>query len=446
MPGPRLTFLGGVHEIGGNKILVEDGPDRLLFDFGPSFSPRFEEFYLNFLQPRSTSPVKDLLEFDLLPRLSGLYSEEALHGADLPYAPPEVHGVFVSHAHFDHAGHLRLIDPTIPVYLGDGTRTLLDAIETSGSTHYGEHDYRSLAPGRPVRIGHLEVEAFPVDHSVPFAFGYLIRTSAGTVVYTGDYRAHGPRAADTHAFLDAAAAERPIALITEGTRAGPDRRKNFSEQGVRESVDGLLAESDRLAIASCYPRDIDRLTTLYRAAREADRELVVSAKTAHLLATAAPLLDRAAPVPGRSEGLRVYRRPKKTYYKWERPFTDGAVEAAELRDHGARYLLELGLPHFAELIDLRPEPGSPYIHSMSEPFSEDDLDDQVLHNWLEHFGLSFHQFHASGHCSSTELMEVVAKVAPRELVPVHTEHPEAFRKGPAPVRLPVLGEPMELGP
>lgn len=446
MAGPRITFLGGVREIGGNKILIEDGPDRILFDFGPSFSPRFEAFYLNFLQPRSTSPVKDLLEFDLLPRVEGLYARDALNGADLAYAPPEVHGVFISHAHFDHAGHLKLIDPEIPVYVGTGTKTLLDAIETSGSTHYGEHDYRTLEPSRPVRVGHLEVQAFPVDHSVPFAFGYLIRTREGTIAYTGDYRAHGPRASDTHAFVAAASEARPELLITEGTRAGPDPRRNFSEAGVREGVDSLLEGSRRLAIASCYPRDIDRLTTLYQAARAVDRELVVSTKTAHLLATAAPLLARETPVPGRSEGLRVYRRPKKVYYKWERAFEDEAVESATLARHPQRYLLELGLTHFAELIDLRPEPGSPYIHSMSEPFSEDDLDDEVLHNWVDHFGLAFHQFHASGHCSGSELLEVADRVAPRTLVPVHTEHPEAFAKARATVRPPVLGEPMSLRP
>ena len=446
MAGPRITFLGGVREIGGNKIVIEDGPDRVLFDFGPSFSGRTEEFYVNFLQPRSTSYVKDLLEFDLLPRVPGLYDEEALRGADLPYQPPEYHGVFVSHAHFDHAGFLELIDPKIPVYIGETTRTLFDAIEGSGNVRYGAHDYRPLAPGAPVKVGHLEVVAYPVDHSIPGAFGYLIRTREGTVAYTGDFRAHGPRAADTHAFLEAVRAERPRMLIMEGTRAGPDPRRNFTEQGVREGVDRLLEATPRLATVSCYPRDIDRLTTLYQAAQAAEREFVVSMKTAHLLTTAAPLLGRDAPVPGRSPGVRVYRRTKKTYYKFERPFLDGSVDAEYVRTHGGDLLLELGLPHFAELIDIRPDAGSAYIHSMSEPFSEDDVDDKVLHNWVDHFGLAFHQFHASGHCSATELWEVVRRTQPATLVPIHTEHPEAFEKAGVRLTLPERSVPFPLGP
>jgi ribonuclease J len=444
--GPSVTFLGGVHEIGGNKILVEDGPDRILFDFGPSFSDRWEQFYINFLQPRSTSPVKDLLEFDLLPRIEGLYSEEALHGSDLDYRPPEVHAVFVSHAHLDHAGHLDLIDPKIPVHVGAGTRQLLDTIQTAGTQKYGEHDWKVVPDGAKVTIGHLEVEPIPVDHSVPAAYGYLIRTRAGTIAYTGDFRMHGPRAAQTHTFLERAKAERPVALIMEGTRAGPDPRRNFSEAGVRQGVDALLHESDRLALVSCYPRDIDRLTTLYRAAREAGREFVVPVKTAHLLASMAAALGPEVPVPGRSEGLRVYARSKKKTFKWERPFLDDAVDAAYIRRRGSEILLSLDLPHFAELIDVRPPSGSPFIHSMSEPFSEDDVDDQVLHNWLDHFGLGFHQYHASGHCSGSELAHVAREISPAVVFPVHTEHPEEFAGfGPKSVP-PVKGTRYPLAP
>ena len=446
MPGPRITFLGGVREIGGNKIVIEDGPDRILFDFGPSFSPQFERFYVNFLAPRSTSPVKDLLEFDLLPRIEGLYSQEALYKSDLAYRPPEVHAVFVSHAHFDHAGHLELIDPTIPVHVNEGTKTILEAIESSGNNGYGEHDWRIYRPGDVVKVGRIEVRPFPVDHSIPHASGFLIRTSEGTIAYTGDFRAHGPRAQETLDFLAAAGAEKPEALIIEGTRAGPDPRKNFTEQGVREGVDGILESDHRLAIASCYPRDVDRITTLYRAAREAERDLVISMKTAHLLRTLAPFLPKEAPQPGRSEGLSVYKRTKRVYYKWEKEFLDDSIDAEFVRRQGRRLLLQLDLPHFAELIDIRPESGSPYIHSMSEPFSEDDVDDQVLHNWLDHFGLGFHQFHASGHCSGPELHQIGEEMRARTIFPIHTEHPEAFRSEHSKVVSPEKGIPLGLRP
>jgi ribonuclease J len=436
---PSVSFLGGVAEIGGNKVLVEDGPDRVLFDFGPAFSERMKQFYVNYLQPRSTSPVKDLLEFDLLPRVDGLYAREALAESDLAYRSPEVHGVFLSHAHIDHAGYLHLLDPEIPVYLGRGTKALLDLITTSGRRNYGAHDWRIFEDRAPIRIGRLEIVPYPVDHSVPFAYGYLVRTSAGTLVYTGDFRHHGPRAADTHAFLAAAEAEAPIALVTEGTRAGPDPRRNLSEAGVRTGIDRLLADLDRPAFACTYPRDVDRLRTLYAAARAADRTLVVPFRAAHLLASLAPELGPDLPVPGRTDGIAVYGRRKKLYAKWERPFLEEAVPSSEIRAHGRKYLLAIDLLNFPELIDLRPPAGSPFVHSMSEPFSEDDVDDRVLHNWIDHFGLTFHQMHASGHASGPELLEIVRTVAPGTVFPIHTQYPEFFRDGDRPVTLPELG-------
>jgi ribonuclease J len=440
MRPPTVTFLGGVREIGGNKILVEDGPDRALFDFGPSFSPRREEFYVDFLQPRSSSPVEDLLEFDLLPRIRGLYSRDALQDSDIPYQAPEVHAVFVSHAHMDHAGHLGLVDPEIPVHVGEGTKTLLDTIQTSSpSMKYGEHPWRVFRDRVPVKVGGIEVVPFPVDHSVPFAYGFLVRTSQGTIVYTGDFRHHGPRAADTHDFFGAAAEEDPRMLIIEGTRAGADRRKNFTEEGVRSAVDRVLADSRTIALACTYPRDVDRLRTLYAAATQAERTLLVSPRTAYLLSSVAPLFPTGeVPVPGKSPALQVYARKKKRLFRWEEPLLDGALTSAEVRAHGPKYLLALDLMHFPEMIDLRPPEGSPFVHSMSEPFSEDDVDDKVMHNWLDHFGLRFHQMHASGHASGLELDAIVHRVGARAVYPVHTEHPEAFRASGARVVLPEL--------
>jgi len=305
---------------------------------------------------------------------------------------------------------------------------------------YGPHPWTVFQDRAPVKVGAIEVVPFPVDHSIPFAYGFLVRTSEGTLAYTGDFRHHGPRAADTHAFFEAVAAEKVDALLIEGTRAGPDPRRNLTEAGVKSSVDRVLKERGELALACTYPRDIDRLRTLYAATLEADRELIVSVRTAHLLSQVAPRFPAGEiPVPGTAPGLRVHARKKRVSYLWERPFLDDALPSDELHRRGRRYLLALDLAHFPELIDLRPPRGSPFIHSMSEPFSEDDVDDRVMHNWLDHFGLEFHQMHASGHASGSELLEIVRATGARSVYPIHTEHPEAFEKAGPSVRLPELG-------
>jgi len=108
-----LTFYGGVNEIGGNKILVEDRDTKLIVDFGGGFSEG-EEYFSAGIEPRSVNGAGDYLEFGLLPEIRGLYSEDALENAALRYASPEIDGILLSHYHSDHMARIRFTDHKIP--------------------------------------------------------------------------------------------------------------------------------------------------------------------------------------------------------------------------------------------------------------------------------------------------------------------------------------------
>ncbi len=56
------------------------------------------------------------------------------------------------------------------------------------------------------------------------------------------------------------------------------------------------------------------------------------------------------------------------------------VTSKYVRENQRKLIMDLDFYQFAELIDIKPERGSPFIHSMSEPFSEEDIEDEVLHN------------------------------------------------------------------
>jgi ribonuclease J len=71
----KLRFYGGVNEIGGNKILLEDGKTRIFFDFGQSFTFS-ADYFTSWLGPRAVNGLGDYFAFNLLPRISGLYSQE----------------------------------------------------------------------------------------------------------------------------------------------------------------------------------------------------------------------------------------------------------------------------------------------------------------------------------------------------------------------------------
>jgi len=61
----KLTFYGGVNEIGGNKILLEDNGTKLFFDFGMSFG-QAGKFFSEFLQPRKCNGLGDFFEFGVI--------------------------------------------------------------------------------------------------------------------------------------------------------------------------------------------------------------------------------------------------------------------------------------------------------------------------------------------------------------------------------------------
>ena len=68
----RFTGYGGIGEIGGNKLLLEDGDWQILFDFGMSFGS-ISRYFEEFLQPRIIRGLTDYLRTGLLPPLEGLY-------------------------------------------------------------------------------------------------------------------------------------------------------------------------------------------------------------------------------------------------------------------------------------------------------------------------------------------------------------------------------------
>src|SRR5208337_489498 len=130
----------------------------------------------------------------------------------------------------------------------------------------------------------------------------------------------------------------------------------------------------------------------------------------------------AVPDPLKDESILVYYKKKKSgtydekdYFPWERKFLDKMVNGKYVRKNQGKLIMDLDFFQFAELIDIKPKAGSEFIHSMSEPFSEEDIEDQVMHNWLDHFKMHFHQVHASGHMSKDQLVEMVKDIQPKSV-------------------------------
>ena len=436
----RITCYGGVGEIGGNKVLVEDRDARVWLDMGATFGFARKRFGL-----------RDYFALNLLPKLPGLYSQTMLAPAAFAYEPPRFSGVFVSHIHYDHTNHLQFLDPTIPVHLGTGTKIILDSWQTTSSqADLGERDYKPFRTGQTVNADGVDVEPVHVDHSAPAAYGFLLHTSEGTIAYTGDLRQHGPHADLTRDFIEAAVAAKPVALITEGTRVAPvDPRKNLSEAEVKErSIATARRAQGKIVIATFYPRDVDRMRTFLEVAKAVERKVVLQPKAAHLLLSLQADTRIEIPDVVRDPEILVYDRQMVRPNIWERELLSKlrtkVVTSDYVNEHQGEILVQLDFETLPELIDIKPAPGSPFIHSKSEPIEEDDEVEATLRNWIEFFQLKRHQFHASGHMSEREIADMVKRIAPKAVIPVHTEYPDRFTRFAPRVVQPVLGTPIPL--
>jgi ribonuclease J len=213
-----------------------------------------------------------------------------------------------------------------------------------------------------------------------------------------------------------------------------EKRKNYSESQVKQLSNDVVSSTSKIVFAMRYSRDLDRFRTFYEVAKKHRRKIVISPKTAYLLSK---LLDDEhldLPDPLKDKDILVYYKRKKSggfnekdYYAWERKFMDKMVTHEFVHKNQSKLVMDLDFYQFTELIDIKPKPGSQFIHSMSEPFSEEDIEDQVMHNWIAHFKMHFHQLHASGHLNKDQLVDLINYIQPKRVFPVHTENQQLFK-------------------
>ena len=448
-----LTFYGGVNEIGGNKILLEDKDTKVFLDFGKSFSRR-ATYFEEFLNPRTSNGIVDFLTMGLVPDIPGVYRDDLMVMAGRKPEKPEIDGVILSHAHADHADYISFLHEDIPIHMGSACHLILKALAERSQRSIEREilDYKprpysikdksiprkinEFRTGDKFKIGSLEIEPIHVDHSVPGAYGFIIWTSEGPIAYTGDIRLHGTHSQMTRDFIERAKEVKPIALITEGTRIA-DKEKQESEQLVYEQSSKTVSESDNLVFADFNFKDVDRLMTFFNIAKENGRKFVVKINDAYFLKHLSQ--DKHLDVPNIDDEDIIIYLPKrgsgqysdKDYKGKDKEFLDlhNCWTAEQIAARPNKVLCAIGFYSFTALIDMKIKPGARYIHSASEPYNEEqELSQERIDAWIEHFGMHKFQSHCSGHARGKDLLEAVSEINAKTLFPVHTEHPDAYKK------------------
>ncbi len=422
-PETTLTFYGGVNEIGGNKILIKDRDTKVFFDFGMSFAMKKQFYSPPFLAPKSE---KSLQEFGILPKLEGIYRFDN--------RASEVDAVFISHGHLDHSAYLSFIKREIPVYCGETTQIILQSLSEMRRADL-EFDIKDVAfntfrTGDKKKIGSLEIEPIHVDHSVPGAYGFVIHTSNGAVVYTGDFRVHGTKREMTLDFAAKAKEAKPVAIVTEATNM--TGASVSSEREVENKLHDIVGQAGGIVLAEFAYADVDRLNSFFRAAKKSGRCLAVSLKQAYLLNSLRA--DKGLNVPDLDdESILIFRKSKATNYNWEKQimkqYPDKIKNAFEVSKQQCKVVLALSFYDLEELVEIHPEAGSCYVLSASEPFNEEmEIDFDRLVNWLGHYGLPQYHVHVSGHIMPLQLKSILEEINSTRIFPVHTENPHLFSR------------------
>lgn len=476
----KIDFYGGVDEIGGNKILISSDSTSIFFDFGMSFN-KANEFFSEFLQPRKGNGVMDFIEMGLLPRIKGIYREDYLeHCGIQSQTNPSVDGLLLSHAHMDHSAYIHHLRSDIPLYMTEDSYLILKVLEETSAVSFGEtlrykktfhytpktrgDGYKKLSgkeadvdrdvvvvePYKKFEIGDLKIRSAPVDHSLPGASAFILENNDESMIYTGDLRFHGRKPKITHKFVKEAKKANPKVMISEGTRI--DTTDTETEEDIEIKAKTVISDHNGLVIVNFPVRDLDRLLTFHRVAKDSDRILVVNLKQAYLLKLFSgkgyPELDEVAVyVPTRGWGLiddasffciegewrcgsDMEQFSKISDYKnWEREFieNDNAVNYKDIREEPEKYLFRCDSFELKELIDIKPE-NAIYIKSVTEPFDEEmEFDENRINNWLKHFNLHPVKMHVSGHASGPELLDMIRKIQPEILIPIHTTKKEMFK-------------------
>lgn len=271
-----LTIHRGTHEIGGSSVELELDGFHLLLDFGmPLVGNDGDDFVL----PAGKS-IEEFISDGILPNIHRIYG-----GGE-----PTEAAVLLSHAHTDHSGFLRFLNPAIPVYMTFGTEALLKVSSIFPPKTPMLVNTRIVEVWKKIKVGPFEVTPYLVDHSAPDAVAFLIEGGGKRLFYTGDFRATGRKKVVYENLIKNPPGSIDY-MICEGTMLDRLEEQPVQEQDLEEQLVKILRDSNQPVFLFASGQNIDRLVTAFRSCKRSGRILIIDLYTAYILEKLKPLSD-----------------------------------------------------------------------------------------------------------------------------------------------------------
>lgn len=385
----KIGFLGGLNEVGKNMTVYEYEDDMILVDCGMSF------------------PDPDMLGVDLvIPDFA--YVEKNFD---------KIKGILITHGHEDHIGGLPYLlkSVNIPVY---ATKLTIGLI----SGKLKEHGLLSSAKlnvinaGDKIKLGKFTVEAIHVNHSIPDAVAYAIKTKAGTIVQTGDFKIDNTPIDGEVINLNRFAQigdEGVLCMLSDSTNA---ERPGYteSERKVGESFENLFRKAgDRRILVATFASNIHRVQQIIDVAQSLGRKVALSGRSLeNVVAISSELGYLNVP-----EGVLISIDMIKNYTPSELVIittgSQGEPMSALARMSSSDHRKVMITPNDYVIISAQPIPGNE--KTVSKVINDlMGLGAEVVYEKM-------YDVHVSGHACQEELKLLMGILKPKYFIPVHGE-------------------------
>ena len=392
----EVVPLGGLGEFGMHMMAFRSNGNIIVVDAGVMF------------------PDEELLGVDIIvPDITYLLENKS-----------EVKAIFLTHGHEDHIGAMPFIIPylNVPVY---GSAFTMSLVKSKLQQHgiIEEAQLHTITAKQPITAGCFSVEFFHVTHSIVDAYALAIKTPAGTVIHTGDFKID-PTPIDGKLFdlhtLAAYGDQGVLALFSDSTNA-EHSGYTPSERSVNDRFESIFRTAKGRLVLSCFTSSIPRLQLVVDQAKQYGRVVSFLGRRMNQNTETAEELGFLKIPPGlviRSKEIRNYPRDKV------------CVVAGGCQGEPMSALSRLALDDHK---DFTIEEGDTVVLSARHiPGNERAIGRMMDHFYRRRAKIYYADgsqppVHVSGHASEEELKLVVTLVKPKYFIPIHGTYRQLHR-------------------
>lgn len=365
----------------------------------------------------------------------GLPLREESMPVDLSTLKPDA--IFVSHPHQDHYGLIVDANPSIPIYISELGKRLIDAARIFSHQAPLSNDFHFFKPWIPLDIGPFKITPYLMDHSSPDAFAFLVEADGKRLFYTGDLRAHGQKG-----FLFERLIENPPpdidVLLMEGTMLGRTIDDFPAESAVEDKIVEVIKGQRNTSFIICSSQNIDRIVSVFRACKKTGKTLVVDVYTAWVLEQMKLVSGRVpnmfwdeVKVIVRNSQYQVVKADPEFFGDFQNEMFNPElrIKPREILAAPADFVQAIRLSGSRLIEGYLTEYPVNIVYSQWLGYLEQDQGQygaDVLNRLRDDPRVYFVYAHTTGHALLEDLKRLANALEARILIPVHTDCPEEY--------------------